>query len=114
MAVTSISEYLETLSDNGRTSVSLFICFMEEEYPQVHPKISFSMPMWLKGQKMNEGYVAISAAKNHFSIHFSDEDLVQKLDAELPRCKSGKRCINISYQDTESYKYVLEAVKSFF
>lgn len=36
--------------------VSLFISFMEEEYPQIHPKISFSMQMWLKGQKRKKMY----------------------------------------------------------
>lgn len=25
------------------------------------------------GEKMSVGYVAVSAAKNHFSVHFSDE-----------------------------------------
>lgn len=37
-------------------------------YPELTPKISFSMPMWLVGKKMKEGYVAISASKNHFSM----------------------------------------------
>ena len=49
---------------------------MESSYPNIRPKISFSMPMWLKGTRMNEGYIAISHSKNYFSIHFSDEETV--------------------------------------
>ena len=42
------------------------------------------MPMWLIGKKMSEGYVAVSAAKNHFSIHFSDEEFLNRLAESLP------------------------------
>ena len=46
--------------------------------------------MWQFGKKMNEGYVAISAVKVHFSIHFSDEELLNRLADGLPDCKKGK------------------------
>ena len=36
---------------------------------------------------MNEGYVAVSAAKNHFSVHFSDEAFLNRLSESLPACK---------------------------
>ena len=49
---------------------------MESSYPNIRPKISFSMPVWLKGTRMNEDYIAISHSKNYFSIHFSDEETV--------------------------------------
>ena len=45
------------------------------------------MPMWLLGKKMYEGYVAVSAAKAHFSIHFSDEEFLNRLAESLPACK---------------------------
>ena len=73
MGAASVSEYMSSLNEEQRRHVSAFIEFMNAEYPQLTNKISFSMPMWLVGKKMNEGYVAVSAAKNHFAIHFSDE-----------------------------------------
>lgn len=71
------------------------------------------MPMWLVGKKMNEGYVAVSAAKNHFSIHFSDEDFLNRLAESLPTCKKGKRCINIKYGDEQSLHVVEERISDF-
>ena len=95
MGAASVSEYVASLNEEQRRHVSAFIEFMRAEYPQLNPKISFSMPMWLLGKKMYEGYVAVSAAKNHISIHFSDEEFLNRLAESLPACKKGKRCINI-------------------
>ena len=69
--------------------------------------------MWLVGKKMNEGYVAVSAAKNHFSIHFSDEAFLNHLAESLPNCKKGKRCINIKYGDEKSLYAVEESISDF-
>ena len=102
MGAASVSEYVASLNEEQRRHISAFIDFMRAGYPQLIPKISFSMPMWLLGKKMNEGYVAISAAKNHFSIHFSDEEFLNHLAESLPACKKGKRCINIKYGDKPS------------
>lgn len=71
------------------------------------------MPMWLVGKKMKEGYVAISAAKNHFSIHFSNEEFVNRLAESLPACKKRKRCINIKYDDEPSLRIVEESISDF-
>ena len=89
MGAASVSEYVASLNEEQRQHVSAFIDFMSTEYPQLTPKISFSMPMWLLGKKMYEGYVAVSAAKNHFSIHFSDEVFLNRLAEGLPACKKG-------------------------
>lgn len=86
---------------------------MNAEYAQLTNKISFSMPMWLVGKKMNEGYVAVSAAKNHFSIHFSDEEFLNHLAESLPNCKRGTRCINIKYGDEKSLYAVKESISDF-
>ena len=76
MSVKTIEEYTSTLDEKAKLNLENFIKFMESSYPNIRPKISFSMPMWLKGTRMNEGYIAISQSKNYFSIHFSDEGTV--------------------------------------
>lgn len=113
MGAASVSEYVASLNEEQRRHVSAFIDFMGAEHPQLIPKISFSMPMWLVGKKMNEGYVAVSAAKNHFSIHFSDEEFLNHLAESLPNCKKGKRCINIKYGDEKSLYAVEERISDF-
>ena len=57
MGAASVSEYMSSLNEEQRRHVSAFIEFMNAEYPQLTNKISFSMPMWLVGKKMNEGYL---------------------------------------------------------
>ena len=113
MGAASVSEYVASLNEEQRRHVSAFIDFMNGAYPQLTNKISFSMPMWLVGKKMNEGYVAVSAAKNHFSVHFSDEAFLNRLAEGLPACKKGKRCINIPYGDEASLHAVEERISDF-
>lgn len=113
MGVASVSEYVALLNEEQQRHISAFIEFMNMEYPQLTSKISFSMPMWLVGKKMYDGYVAVSAAKNHFSIHFSDEEFLNRLAESLPACKKGKRCINIKYGDETSLRAVEERIGDF-
>ena len=113
MGVVSVSEYVASLNDEQQRHIRAFIEFMNTEYPQLTNKISFSMPMWLVAKKMNEGYVAVSAAKSHFSIHFSDEEFLNRLSESLHACKKGKRCINIPYGDEESLHAVEERINDF-
>ena len=113
MGAASVSEYVASLNEEQWRYVSAFIDFMGAEYPQLTPKISFSMPMWLLGKKMYEGYVAVSAAKSHFSIHFSDEAFLNRLAESLPACKKGKRCINIKYGDEPSLRAVEASIRDF-
>ena len=113
MGAASVSEYVASLNEEQRRHISAFIDFMNGTYPQLTIKISFSMPMWLLGKKMNEGYVAVSAAKNHFSIHFSDEEFLYRLAESLPACKKGKRCINIKYGDKPSLHAVEASISEF-
>ncbi|EDM97647.1 hypothetical protein BACCAP_04506 [Pseudoflavonifractor capillosus ATCC 29799] len=113
MGAASVPEYVASLNEEQQRHIRAFIGFMNTEFPQLTNKISFSMPMWLVGKKMNEGYVAISAAKNHFSIHFSDEAFLNGLAESLPACKKGKRCINIKYGDEKSLHVVEESISDF-
>lgn len=113
MGAASVSEYVASLNEEQRRHISAFIDFMSAKYPHLTSKISFSMPMWLLGKKMYEGYVAISAAKAHFSIHFSDEEFLNRLSDRLPACKKGKRCINIKYGDEVSLHAVEKSIGDF-
>ena len=112
MSVKTIEEYTSTLDEKAKLNLENFIKFMESSYPNIRPNISFSMPIWLKGTRMNEGYIAISHSKNYFSIHFSDEETVNHL-SDITGCKHGKRCINISYEDTSSFDTAKETVRQY-
>lgn len=111
--IETVSEYINGLEKEGQESVLAFIEFMKEEYPDLTLKISFSMPMWYMGAKMKDGYIGISAAKNHYSIHFSNEEFIKLLKEELPLCKGGKRCININYKDKTSIQVIKNKISTF-
>ena len=57
--------------------------------------------------------MAVFAAKSHFSIHFSDEEFLNRLSESLPACKKGKRCINIPYGDESSLRTVEKSISDF-
>lgn len=65
------------------------------------------------GAKVKEGYIAISAAKNHYSVHFFREEAIEELKELLPTNKFGKRCVNIKYGD-QSVAIVRELVRKYF
>lgn len=103
MGFASIDEYINNLDDNEKKCVNDFVTYMKTEFPEITPKVCFSMPMWWLGVKMYDGYVAISAAKKHYSIHFHDEKYILNLKKALPNCGFGKRCINVKYIDRTIY-----------
>jgi uncharacterized protein YdhG (YjbR/CyaY superfamily) len=110
----TVQDYIDALNGIQKQSVIDFVDFMKTEFPLITPKISFSMPMWRLGEKMYDGYVAVSAAKNHFSIHFHEENYINILKEALPDCGFGKKCINIKYGDKKSIAVVKENVKDYF
>lgn len=107
MSFVLIDEYNNSLDENAKKYISGFENFMKTEFPEITPKICFGMPMWWAGSKMYDGYVGISAAKKHYSIHFHDENYISRLKDELPYCTFGKRCINVKYGD----EYAISVVK---
>ncbi|MDT8718456.1 DUF1801 domain-containing protein [Clostridium sp. 19966] len=113
MSFVSVNEYINSLDENVKKDVSDFENFMKAEFPSIVPKISYSMPMWWAGDKMYDGYVAISAAKKHYSVHFYDENYISRLKEVLPN-SFGKRCINIKYGDESTISIVKENVRQYF
>ena len=114
MGFASIHDYINSLDENKEKCVYEFVAFMKTEFPKITPKICFAMPMWWVGVKMHNGYVAISAAKKHYSIHFHDENYLLNMQKVLPNCRFGKRCINIKYGDEQSISVVKQNVKNYF
>ncbi|MCB2294229.1 DUF1801 domain-containing protein [Clostridium algoriphilum] len=113
MSFVSINEYINSLDENAKKYGFDFENFMNTEFPQIVPKICFAMPMWWAGPKMYNGYVAVSAAKKHYSIHFHDENYLYKLKEALPNCTFGKRCINVKYGDEHAISIVKQAVSQY-
>ncbi|MCL2148187.1 MAG: DUF1801 domain-containing protein, partial [Methanomassiliicoccaceae archaeon] len=110
MGDATVSGYVGGLSGDGARAVARFMDAMSAEFPRMEPTMCYGMPMWRLGAKLCDGYVAVSAAKGHFSVHFHDEGLVSALAGRLPGCTVGKRCVNIRYGDEVSAHEVMRAV----
>lgn len=111
MSVSTIEEYYSNINNDGKQILDEFISFMSEEFPNLKCKICFSMPMWFFHEKMKDGYIAISCATKHFSIHFSNEEYIIELINRYPSLKFGTRCANIKYSDTLGKAQIKEAIK---
>jgi uncharacterized protein YdhG (YjbR/CyaY superfamily) len=114
MGFAAINDYINSLDENGKRCVDGFVAFMEAEFPNITPQICFAMPMWWAGAKMYDGYVAVSAAKKHYSVHFHDEKYLSDLKKSLPNCGFGRKCINIKYGDEQSFSVVKRNIKGYF
>ena len=49
--------------------------------------------------------------KNHYSIHFHDENYIVKLKEALPVRTFGRKCINVKYRDERTIYVVKQSVK---
>lgn len=114
MGFNSVDDYINSLDENAKKCVYEFVVFMNSEFPKITPKISFSMPMWWAGVKMYDGYVAISAAKKHYSIHFLEESYISNMKKVLPNCSYGKRCVNVKYGYEQSIAIIKQNVRDYF
>jgi uncharacterized protein YdhG (YjbR/CyaY superfamily) len=113
MSFSTVTEYIDSLGDKKQYFLD-FVSFMKAEFPNITPKISYAMPVWWAGEKIYEGYMGISAAKAHYTIHFGEEAVIEKLKAALPDSKFGKRCVHVKYKDESALPIVRQYVKEYF
>lgn len=62
---------------------------------------------------MYDGYVGISVAQKHFSIHFHSEEQILQMKQELRNCRYGKQCVKIQYNDEASITLVKKYVMAY-
>ena len=80
MSFSSLSEYISSLGDKEKEYILRFINLMENEYPNLKLRFSFSMPMWWFKDKMRDGYVGVSATKSRFTLHVSSESYIKDIE----------------------------------
>lgn len=77
---------------------------MRESFPNVQEKISYQMPTY----KFNRQYIAFSIAKDHFSFHTLDFEMIEELKALLPKVKFGKGCAKVKYSENAAIPILLD------
>lgn len=95
----SVNNYTNQFEGDKKEWIMTFVTFMRENFPDVNEVISFQMPTY----KFNGIYIAFSVkAKEHFSFHSLDFEMIGELKKRLPKAKFGKGCAKINYNNKEA------------
>lgn len=93
----TVDEYINNFDGEKKEWLSTFVTFMRENYPEIAEVISYQMPMF----KFNGTYIAFSVAKDHFTYHSLDFEMIEELKNLLPKAKFGKGSAKVNYSDRE-------------
>ncbi|HWP97948.1 MAG TPA: DUF1801 domain-containing protein [Syntrophomonadaceae bacterium] len=94
----TVNDYINSFEGVKKEWLTIMVAFMRETFPNVQEKISYQMPTY----NFNRQYIAFSLAKEHFSFHTLDFEMIEELKVLLPKAKFGKGCAKIKYNDTEA------------
>lgn len=98
-------EYVDTLTGPGRDWLVEFLDYMEEHHPGLPPVMFRQRPMF----KVGKSYVFFTVAKEHFTVHTLNFDLIEGLKTALPRAGFGRGSVKVKFADEEA-KPVLKAL----
>lgn len=91
-------EYIDSLNGDKRLWLCEFITHMKNAHPDINPIMFRQRPMY----KVGNSYVLFAVAKEHFSIHTLNFDLLVKLKEKLKNADYGKGCIKVKFKDVEA------------
>lgn len=91
----TVNDYINSFEGVKKEWLTTFVTFMRENFPNVQEKMSYQMPTY----KFNGKYIAFSIAKDHFSFHTLDFEMIEELKVLLPKAKFGKGCAKVKYND---------------
>lgn len=92
----AVNDYINRYAGVKKEWLTTFIAFMRENLPDIRETISYKMPMYT----FNGTYIAFSIAKDHFSFHTLDFEMIEELKHLLPKAKFGKGCAKVRFDDT--------------
>lgn len=96
--ITSIEEYLNSVNDIGKEWLLEFYQYMNTKHSELKPVMFRQRPMY----KINKSYIMFTAAKQHFSLHTIDFDLINKYQHIIPNSGNAKGCLNIKYSNVDA------------
>jgi hypothetical protein len=110
--LTTPQEYVDTMDSMGKEWLVEFLSYMDKTYSHIQPIMFRQRPMY----KVGKSYVLFAVAKEHFTVHTLDFDIIEKMKTILPKSKFGKGCVKVKFTDKDAIPHLKtlcdEVVKS--
>jgi uncharacterized protein YdhG (YjbR/CyaY superfamily) len=103
----SIDEYINNFEGIQKEWFITFATFMRETFPDSEEVISYQMPTY----KFNGQFIGFSVAKEHFSFHTIDFEMIEELKTQLPKAKFGRGCAKVKFTDKDAIPILFKMAK---
>ncbi len=103
--ITTPQEYIDSIAEPGKTWLIEFFDYMKLHHGEIKPVMFRQRPMY----KVGKSYVMFTAAKEYFSVHTLNFELIEEWKRQLPGAGNGKGCVNVRYTNIDA-KPVLKAM----
>ena len=104
MSISSIDDYINMYNGEKKEWLTDLVTFMRNNFPNIPGKISYQMPLY----KIGKVHIAFSVAKDHFTFHTIDFEIIEELKKLLPKEKFGRGCIKIKFSHIETKNILYE------
>jgi uncharacterized protein YdhG (YjbR/CyaY superfamily) len=105
--VKTVDEYINSFDGVKKEWLVTMISFMRENYPELPESIFYQIP----GFKFNKTYIAFSIAKDHFTFHTLDFEMIEGLKSQLTKAKFGRGSAKIKFDDTDAIPILFETCR---
>lgn len=103
--MTSVDDYVGRFEGEQREWLSTMVGYMRKNHPDLQEIISYQIPTY----KFDGQYIAFSVAKEHFTFHTVDFEVIEELKRLLPKAKFGRGSAKIMFRDRDSIPILFEA-----
>jgi uncharacterized protein YdhG (YjbR/CyaY superfamily) len=103
-----VDAYLNRHEGVQKEWLTTFVSFMREQFPQLPEGISYQIPTY----KFDKTYIAFSVAKEHFTFHTTDFEMIEALKTQLPNAKFGRGSAKVPYTSRESIPILFEMART--
>lgn len=103
----TVDDYVNGFEGAPREWLDTFVGFMRERFPALQEVISYGIPTY----KFGRMFIAFSIAKDHFTFHTVDFEMIEELKARLPKAKFGKGSAKVKFADKAAIPVLFEAAR---
>ena len=103
-------QYLDAAPEAARPWLEEFWAHVREKAPTLDLVMFRQTPMFRFADSYLKGYVMVTAAAKHVSVHALEFDLVAATKQRIPGAFGGKGCVSVKYANTDAKPALKEFV----